>query len=201
MTRNQKLLCFSIVLLVAIAAAVPTIWVLKYNKRLLPVSGSVQQKMQTVPQLPLTTLVAPDDSITTRPAEKLSEEQKIGLATGLAMVFHVRTDNLAYYFPYFTMIQFGSKGNISALAIVFSQNPPQVNAGNGIRKVSWDGQYIGFDLTRKRMVYAVDGMFQFDGADVLEVSIHSSSAFLELGTLEQQVDPRKKAPTMPSERF
>ena len=202
MTKQQKRQCWRSVGLALVLGALPTFVYLCFDKKLLPVWYSKEQKTQLlVSQLPFTTIVAPNNSMTTRSATKLSEEQKIGLATGLAMVFNAHADNLAHYFPYFTMVQFGSSENIWALAIVFSSNLPQVSANAGTRTVSWKGQYIGFDLTRRRMVYAVDGVFQFNGADVLEVSVHGSAFFLELGAIGQPIDPRRIVPTEPSERF
>lgn len=200
MDKRERKLAFLGFVTVFLLAAIPTWLFLTYGKRILPISNFKSMELsQPLPQLPFSTIVSPNNNIATRKAEKtLSEEQKIGIVTGLAMVFHVRADNLAHYFPYFTMIQFGSGENIHAFAIVFSSNLPQVSASANARMVKWSGRYIAFDLTRRQMIYVVDGLFHFDGSDALEVSVHNSAFFLELGAVGPPVDPRR---IVPGEKF
>lgn len=194
MTPRQKRLAFVLVFAAIIISAIPTVLLFKYEWQVLPVFDLKfrlpQSLSKSLPPIPFSITVGTNNIIRMQADNELSEKQKLTIGRGLQLLFHAYANNLAYYFPYFTTIEFGSEENLSAFVLVFSQEIPRVSVEEGSKRVHWKGQRINFDVIQRRLTYVVDGFFEFKELATLKVGVFYSSS-LELKQVEPEPEPNK----------
>lgn len=197
--QRRKVIRRSIIVAFLIVTMIPSVYVWKYKKPfpLLPIwNPKLSQIFESapaqplLPKIPVAVKIGPDNIVSFSKTAELTEEQKKLTISGLQLLFHAYANNLAYYFEYFSIIESGNGDNISAIILVFSHEPPRVSVEGRVREVNWTGQRISFDLIKLLMVYAVDGVFQFDGKESLGVRIfYSKSLKPKQPKLDQQKPP------------
>jgi hypothetical protein len=193
MQKNQRRLSVGLLLLVLVLTVIPTIYILKYGKQVLFEWNLLPPESLPVPF----SITATQDVVSASATPELNEKEKAILTSGLQLIFNAHANNLAYYFKYFSIVEFGHEEIPSAFVFVFSSQPPKVGIENGIKKVNWVGQRINFDIIQRRMLFVSDGVFEFIGQQKLSVRVFYSSS-LEPDKIEQSIDPKK---TLPSEKF
>lgn len=197
MTKNQRIWGAALVVLALAVAAIPTVMVLRYNKRLLPVLDLKFRLPQTYPQIPFSVTVV-QDKISTTSTPELNEEQKIILADSLESLFHVDIDNQIYYSKYFNVIEFGNKKDLSAFVMVFSVEIPRVSISGDIKKITWTGPRRNFNIIPLKAILFEGGSMNFQGQADLNVRVFYSSSIKP--SQPKKAEPETKKPLKP-ERF
>lgn len=161
---------------------------LRSSLNLKPRLSNPSSKLSSSPQVPFSVTIGPDNSMTVQTIGGFSEDERQQVVNGLRLIFRASTDNMAHYFKYSSVVDFGSNENVSALLLVFSNELPRVSNLNGVKKVNWTGQRITFDVANRRMIYAVDGFFEFQGQEILNVKVFYASSLESRSALPPPVE-------------
>ncbi|MEK7151675.1 MAG: hypothetical protein AAB784_03125 [Patescibacteria group bacterium] len=196
MTRNQKILATSLIIVAIILGSVPTFLILEYGEKWLPILNLKLNPLQTSRQIPFG-IVVTDGGTTTTKIPELTEQEKDVLTGNLGVLFRAHTSNLAYYFKYLTVVESNTKQGAYNFMIIFSNELPELIFEKNVKKIVWAGQRINFDIIHGHMLLALNGVLQFRNQENLNIQVFYSNS-LQPKTIREPPNPKK---TLPSEEL
>lgn len=201
LSKNQKI-GLAVVLLATVIGAIPTVLLLKYDIKSLPVLGSdLNLGVKSLkPRIPYSHSIGPDDVLKTETISEMGEAEKQLINSGLWLAFKISVDNFAYYFPYFSTIEITEDQGTTFFSAVFSKYPPEIIQGLNVRTVQFGGQRILIDVIRGQIVYSEgDGSVHVGKGGTLTTKTYYSKT-LEVKESEKP-EPKPKTQEPKGERL
>ena len=126
--------------------------------------------------LPFSIMVGNDNLQRVLIINALSQEQKNFFNLVLSDYFHTQADNLAYYFKYFSIVEFTKNETVVGNFAFFSKELPELELTGNLKKLNWQGPKIIIDILGRQLVYSESSPWTENFNGNIKINVYDSGS-------------------------